>query len=66
MRQLTYPKDAKAAVREALRAGFVADTGGKHLKLRGPKGQLVVISASASDGNAAKAVIRDIKNAMSV
>jgi len=63
MRQITMPKDARQAVKEACRVGFVLITGRGHLKLRCPDGHAIAISCSASDGNAARNVIRDIQRA---
>ena len=59
----TIPKDARKAVREAERVGFVLTQGRNHFKLRAPDGHAISISVSASDGNAARNVIRDIRKA---
>lgn len=60
---LTLPKDARRAVAEAVRVGFTVETGRGHIKLRCPDGHAIAISCSASDGNAARCVIRDINRA---
>jgi hypothetical protein len=62
MQRLTIPKDARAAVKAALRAGFQLEHG-RHPKLRCPDGHAIPMSTSASDGNAAKNIVRDIQRA---
>jgi len=57
------PKDARKAVREALRDGFALEHGGRHTKLRCPDGHVIAISVSASDTCAAKNIVRDIVRA---
>jgi hypothetical protein len=59
----TIPKDARKAVREATKVGFVLTQGRNHFKLTAPDGHAFPISVSASDGNAAKAIIRDVRRA---
>lgn len=63
MKQLTIPKDARRAVKDAVRVGFELITTGKHYKLRCPDGHAIAISASASDVHAARHVIKDIEKA---
>lgn len=61
--QFTLPKDARTAIRDAQRVGFVLSQGSRHYKLRCPDNQVITISCSCSDTNAARAVIRDIRKA---
>lgn len=63
MKQLTIPKDARHAVKDAVRVGFTLETGRRHIKLRCPDGHVIAISCSASDGNAARNVVKDISRA---
>lgn len=63
MKQATIPKDARRAIADAVRVGFVLVQGGKHYKLRCPDGHAIAISMSASDENASRAIVRDIRKA---
>ena len=64
MIRYTVPKDARKAVREALRGGFTMITGRKHAKLRSPDGKhTIIIPSSPRDSQAAaKDLIREINS----